>query len=54
MIGLSLCRILAIKDHVVEVEEIDAFDGTPVLDIKPFLPGDIPGDDVTVPEWVGK
>jgi tRNA (Thr-GGU) A37 N-methylase len=34
---------------VVEVERIDAFEGTPVLDIKPYAPGQDSG--VKVPEW---
>jgi tRNA (adenine37-N6)-methyltransferase len=45
LIALSLCKIVAIKDNIVEVEKIDAFEGTPVLDLKPFAPGiDSPSD----------
>lgn len=39
LIGLSLCKIKAVKANVVELEAIDAFDGTPVLDLKPYAPG---------------
>lgn len=38
LIGLSLCKTKAVKDNVVEIETIDAFDGTPVLDLKPYAP----------------
>ncbi|OQX98338.1 MAG: tRNA (N6-threonylcarbamoyladenosine(37)-N6)-methyltransferase TrmO [Bacteroidetes bacterium 4572_117] len=37
-IGLSLIKLDSIKDNKLFVSGIDAFDGTPVLDIKPFLP----------------
>ncbi|MEN8122425.1 MAG: tRNA (N6-threonylcarbamoyladenosine(37)-N6)-methyltransferase TrmO [Bacteroidota bacterium] len=37
-IGLSLIKLDSIKENKLFVSGIDAFDGTPVLDIKPFLP----------------
>ncbi len=37
-IGLSLIRLDSIKENKLFVSGIDTFDGTPVLDIKPFLP----------------
>jgi len=51
LIALTLCKIVSVKDNVVEVEKIDAFDGTPVLDIKPFIPGYDSVEDATVPDW---
>ena len=51
LIALSLCKIVSVKDNVVEVEKIDAFEGTPVLDIKPYAPGQDSATDVRVPEW---
>lgn len=39
LIALSLCRIISIKDNVIEIEGIDAFPDTPVLDIKPYVRG---------------
>jgi tRNA-Thr(GGU) m(6)t(6)A37 methyltransferase TsaA len=53
LIGLSLCKVLAVKDNIVEVEKIDAFEGTPVLDIKPFAPGQDSAPGVKVPKWAG-
>jgi tRNA-Thr(GGU) m(6)t(6)A37 methyltransferase TsaA len=52
LIALSLCRIISVEGHVVEVEEIDAFDGTPVLDIKPFIAGHDSAPDATTPDWL--
>lgn len=37
-IGLSLVKILKVHSDRVDVEGIDLVDGTPVLDIKPYLP----------------
>jgi tRNA (Thr-GGU) A37 N-methylase len=35
----------------VRLEAIDAYDGTPVLDLKPFTPADAPSQGVKVPDW---
>lgn len=51
LIALTLCKVVAIKDNVVEIDKTDAFDGTPVLDIKPFLPGYDSVEDAKVPAW---
>lgn len=37
-VGLSLVDLLAIKDCVLTVRGLDALDGTPVIDIKPYSP----------------
>ena len=37
-IGLSTVRLLAVKGCVLEIEDVDMLDGTPLLDIKPFYP----------------
>ena len=34
LIAMTRCRVLAVEDNVIEVDNIDAFSGTPVLDIK--------------------
>ncbi len=51
LIALSLCKVVSVKDNVIEVETIDAFDGTPVLDLKPFAPGLDSANGVKVPDW---
>lgn len=38
-IGLSAVRLLGVDANVLEVEGIDVVDGTPLLDIKPYVPG---------------
>ncbi|UCG47428.1 MAG: SAM-dependent methyltransferase [Phycisphaerales bacterium] len=34
LIAISRCDIVSVKDNVIEIESIDAFDGSPVLDLK--------------------
>jgi len=36
-IGLSVLRVLAKDDNVLHVRGVDMIDGTPILDIKPFV-----------------
>ena len=37
-IGLSVVRLLRIEDTVLHLEDVDILDGTPLLDIKPYVP----------------
>jgi tRNA-Thr(GGU) m(6)t(6)A37 methyltransferase TsaA len=37
-IGLSIVRLLGIEGNLLHVENLDIVDGTPLLDIKPYVP----------------
>lgn len=37
-IGISTVKLLGIEGNILDVEEIDVCDGTPLLDIKPYVP----------------
>ncbi len=37
-IGLSLCKLIDVKGRIIRVENPDLLDGTPILDIKPYIP----------------
>ncbi|MBN1538474.1 MAG: tRNA (N6-threonylcarbamoyladenosine(37)-N6)-methyltransferase TrmO [Anaerolineales bacterium] len=37
-IGLSVVRLVEIKENILVVENIDILDGTPLLNIKPYVP----------------
>ena len=37
-IGLDIGRVLGVEGHRIRVAGLDALDGTPVLDIKPYVP----------------
>ena len=53
LIALSVCKILSVEGNLVAVDDLDAFDGTPLLDLKPFTPADAPSREVRVPAWAG-
>jgi len=50
-IGATLCRVLSVRGTTLELEGLDAIDGTPVLDIKPVLKGFLPRGDFREPDW---
>ena len=50
-IGVSVCRLLDVTDLSVRVRGLDSIDGTPVLDLKPYLVGFAPRGEVIEPEW---
>ena len=52
LIGMSLCRILSIAADRIHLDRIDAFDDTPVLDIKCFIPTRRNLADLRLPDWV--
>jgi tRNA-Thr(GGU) m(6)t(6)A37 methyltransferase TsaA len=37
-IGLSVVKLIRIEGAVLHIEDVDLLDGTPVLDIKPYVP----------------
>jgi tRNA-Thr(GGU) m(6)t(6)A37 methyltransferase TsaA len=37
-IGISVVRLLSVDDNVLQIENVDILDGTPLLDIKPHIP----------------
>jgi tRNA-Thr(GGU) m(6)t(6)A37 methyltransferase TsaA len=54
LIGISICKILSIDGNIIHIDKIDAFDGSPVIDLKPYIPRVDFITDAHVPEWVGK
>lgn len=51
LVALSLCQIVSIKDKHICIDEIDAFDGSPVIDIKCYIPKDQPLGGLRLPDW---
>ena len=51
-IALTRCKVLAIDGLRIRIEEIDARDGSPVIDIKCYIPHDDADADILVPDWV--
>ncbi|MBW1827735.1 MAG: SAM-dependent methyltransferase [Deltaproteobacteria bacterium] len=52
MIAISICKILSIKDTTIFIETIDALDGSPVIDIKCFIPSRTATSEIKLPDWV--
>jgi len=47
-------RLLERDGYVLRVEGLDAVDGSPVLDIKPYLPSYYAVRDVKLPDWMSR
>jgi tRNA-Thr(GGU) m(6)t(6)A37 methyltransferase TsaA len=50
-IGSTICRVLRRDGRRLYVAELDALDGTPVLDIKPVMAEFLPREEVRQPAW---
>ncbi len=52
-IGLSVVELKHVKGCVLTVRGLDALEGSPVIDIKPYIPRADRKFRVTVPKWTG-
>ena len=52
-LGMAVVKLQGQVKNVLIVTGLDALDGTPILDIKPYLPGDSVAK-IKVPDWVHK
>ena len=50
-VGVTAVKIIKVENNVLKVQGLDAIDGTPVLDIKPYYPRDRVENPI-IPEWV--
>jgi tRNA-Thr(GGU) m(6)t(6)A37 methyltransferase TsaA len=53
-IGMSIVKLLELQGDRVQVQGLDAIDGTPVLDLRPYVESYYHIDDPTEPAWVAK
>ena len=51
LIGSTICRLVRVDGITLHVVELDAIDGTPVLDIKPVMAEFLPRGPVRQPPW---
>jgi tRNA (Thr-GGU) A37 N-methylase len=42
---------MSIENNIIRIDSIDAFDGTPVLDLKPYIPDMDTVGNALGPEW---
>jgi tRNA (Thr-GGU) A37 N-methylase len=50
-LGSTICRIVRVAGTRLFVAELDAIDGTPVLDLKPVMNEFLPREPVRQPDW---
>ena len=53
-IGLTVVRLLKRKGNILFVKGIDVIDGSPLLDIKPYVPAFGPGEKIRIGWLEGK
>ena len=51
-IGITAVKLLSVHKNIIEVQGLDAINGTPIIDIKPYYPIYDLKPESTVPEWV--
>ena len=37
-IGISIVRLIRVEENILHIQDVDVIDGTPLLDIKPYVP----------------
>lgn len=53
LIAMSPCKLLRIDHLSIEIDEIDARDGSPVIDLKPHIPDDkLEKAEIKVPAFI--
>jgi tRNA (adenine37-N6)-methyltransferase len=52
LIGFTACRIVSVQDNLVEVADLDARDGSPILDLKPYIPEGDAISEARTPDWL--
>ena len=52
-IGLCVVELLKIEECVLTMRKLDAIEGSPVIDIKPYIPKADSIPNARVPEWIG-
>lgn len=53
-LGVTVCRVLSVAGLRVELAGLDAIDGTPVLDLKPWFASYGPRGEAHEPPWVAE
>lgn len=54
LIAITVCELLSVDDRRIRIRDIDARDGSPVIDIKCHIPRAPTGAEVRVPGWIEK
>jgi tRNA-Thr(GGU) m(6)t(6)A37 methyltransferase TsaA len=50
-IGLCIVKLVRVENNIITVEGFDALEGSPVIDIKPYIPRADSIPNANVPDW---
>lgn len=50
-IGICVVKLISIEDYIITVSGLDAFEGSPIVDIKPYIPRADSVPNATTPQW---
>lgn len=53
-IGLSVVRLVSVEKNIISIQGLDILNGTPLLDIKPFVPPFENADNIRIGWFAGK
>jgi tRNA (Thr-GGU) A37 N-methylase len=53
-LGITVVPLVAVTPEGLRVRGLDAIDGTPILDLKPYFPQFDSAPGARVPEWVAR
>lgn len=52
LLGMDTARLLSVEGNRVRIDRTDALDGTPIIDLKPYIPVSDAFPEAAVPGWV--
>lgn len=52
LIAMTRCKLFSIEGTRLHIDEIDAMDRSPVIDIKCYIPDSLEENNVRVPQWI--
>ena len=53
-IGMCIVELMKMEDCTLFIKGLDAFEGSPIIDIKPYIPRADSIPDARVPEWTSR
>jgi len=51
-IGLCVVELMKVEDCILTVRGLDAFEGSPIIDVKPYMPRGDAIPNASTPEWL--
>jgi tRNA (adenine37-N6)-methyltransferase len=52
LIGLTACKIIRVNNNTIEVVNLDARDGSPIVDLKAYIPNGDAIPEAHIPAWL--